>query len=471
MTSIESPRPATQESKRFLVKVFLAALAIRWAYALVLYHFMGDDGLKGVDSITYAIRGSEFAEALRAGAIHGPQWFGKDFYSMPLFYWLGGLPFLIAGKVYGTLGYVFMQGAFDAGTCVLVSKIGSQFSKRIAIPAGIIAIANPTQIVMSGLFYADTIFVFFATLAIYNALQWLDEPAWRRAVWLGLAFGLAALVRNVIVPWGLFALVLMTGYVAIRRISLARTVTIAAAFAGLTLGVGVILLKNYTVFGTAGLTAQTGIHTALWIVPLAKEMQDRTPYMSTVKEIERRTIARFGPHPDNPFEQSKQYSIIAKEALKDIPVTAIVKSWLSGMTINLLSPAVLLSPTIANLPRTSGFYDTPGDSFLGKILNYAFRSGQPVYMWCLLIGGAGLLAVRLLQAFGAVALAPRSAKWPQMFLMASWAGYILLVSGPVASPKYRLPLEPAFDILSGAGVVAIGDRRFKRKSDVIEQSA
>jgi hypothetical protein len=45
--------------------------------------------------------------------------------------------------------------------------------------------------------------------------------------------------------------------------------------------------------------------------------------------------------------------------------------------------------------------------------------------------------------------------WASILILASWIGYILLVSGPVASPKYRLPLEPPLMVLSGAGFVAL----------------
>ena len=113
-----------------------------------------------------------------------------------------------------------------------------------------------------------------------------------------------------------------------------------------------------------------------------------------------------------------------------------------------------MSPPVSQLPRP-GFYNTPGNSFFDKAFNYAFRSGQPAYTWLLLIGSAGLAAMRLLQLTGFVALARRAANWPAIFLAASWCGYILLVNGPVASPKYRLPLEPLFNVLSGAGLIAI----------------
>jgi len=452
--------PLARSEQSILLKVFFVALIIRWIYAITMYALMGDDGLKGVDSIGFVANASDFAEAVRSGTIHGSQWFGQQVYAMPLFHWLSAIPFLIFGSTHGTLAYVLMQGAFDAGTCIAVYGIASRISHRVALAASLVAVINPTQIILSGLFYTDTPFVFFVALSFWAALRWGEKPSWQRALLLGLALGCAALIRAIIIPWAFFALILLGGYLLFRTQAVRKLATIAAAFVALTACIGIIVTKNINVFGAAGLTPQSGVYLALWIVPLAQEMQDRTPYVTTYNVLEKRTIERFGPHPSNPFEQSRQYTIIAKEALKDIPASAIAKAWLSGITINLVSPAILLSPPVSQLPRP-GFYNTPGNSFFDKAFNYAFRSGQPAYTWFLLIGSAGLAAMRLLQLFGFVALVRRAANWPTLFLAASWCGYILLVNGPIASPKYRLPLEPLFNVLAGAGVVAVRDRKAK----------
>lgn len=466
----ESEALSARSDQPVLLKIFVAALIIRWAYALTMYALMGDDGLKGVDSFTYTSVASNFAEALKSGSIHGSQWFGQHAYTMPLYHWLAAIPFFLFGSTHGTLAYVLMQGLLDAGTCVAVYGIASRLSARIATAAALVAIFNPTQIILSGLFYTDTPFVLFVALSFLATLRWNEKPSWQRALLLGLALGCAALIRAIIVPWAFFALTLLAAYVLWRKLAPRKIATIVSAFIALSACIGVIVAKNIAVFGTAGLTPQGGIHLALWVVPLAKEMQDRTPYMTSYKELEKRTIERFGPHPSNPFEESRQYTIIAKEALNDIPVSAITKSWLSGIAINLVSPAILLSPPVSQLPRP-GFYNTPGNSFFDKAFNYTFRSGQPAYTWFLLIGSAGLALMRLLQLLGFMTLAPRTVNWPALFLAASWCGYILLVNGPVASPKYRLPLEPLFNVLAGAGLIAIRDRRLKFSAEGAGQPA
>lgn len=148
-----------------LLKIFLAALAVRWVYALAMYALMGDDGLKGVDSLTYTSVASNFAEALRSASVHGSEWFGQHAYTMPLYHWLAAIPYLIFGNIHGTLAYILMQGVFDAGTCVAVYSLASRISLRVAVAASLVAVVNPTQIVLSGLFYTDTPFVFFVALS------------------------------------------------------------------------------------------------------------------------------------------------------------------------------------------------------------------------------------------------------------------------------------------------------------------
>jgi len=194
-----------------------------------MYALMGDDGLKGLDSLTYTSVASNFAEALRSASVHGSEWFGQHAYTMPLYHWLAAIPYLMFGNIHGTLAYILMQGVFDAGTCVAVYSLASRISPRVAVAASLVAVVNPTQIVLSGLFYTDTPFVFFVVLSFLMAVQWVEKPSWRSALMLGLFLGCAALIRAIIVPWAFFALALLSGYVLFRKLAFHKATTIAAA--------------------------------------------------------------------------------------------------------------------------------------------------------------------------------------------------------------------------------------------------
>jgi 4-amino-4-deoxy-L-arabinose transferase-like glycosyltransferase len=444
-----------------VLRVFLAALAVRWIYALLLYTYMGDDGLRGSDSFTYVGQARIFADAIRSGTIHGWQWLGDAPFTMPLYQWLTAVPFLFFGSA-GAIAYILMQGAFDSGTCVLVYGIAGSLDRRLALPSAIVAILNPTQIVMSGLIYTDTPFTFFVALSFLYSICWVSAPTWRNAILLGCALGCAALIRILIAPWAFCAMGLLVAFALWQQKSFRQCSNLAIAAAILCLTLGTIAVRNLNEYGAFALTSQGGDYLALWIVPLANEVQDRTPFATSVEDMIGRTTRRFGPPSSNPFEQSRRYQQIGSEALRDeIRLTSLAASWASGIFINLASPAHLLSPPVSQLPRT-GFYGTPGESFIEKVFNYAFKSGNATYSWLLILGSLGLAIVRAVQLLGAWALAGQRRFWPRIMFGSSWIAFLLLLTGPIASPKYRLPLEPLLNIMTGAGILSIQDSR-KRK--------
>jgi 4-amino-4-deoxy-L-arabinose transferase-like glycosyltransferase len=444
-----------------MTKVFLAALAIRWIYALLLYSFMGNEGLESLDSTTYAFYGQTFADAIRAGSLRGSHWLGEFPFNMPLFQWLTALPFLLFGKA-GTIGYVLMQDAFDSGTCALVYWLARLLDPRLAWPAAICAVFNPTQIVISGLFYTDTPFTFFVTLSFCFAARWTARPSLTNAICLGCSLGAASLIRVTIAPWAFCAIGLLAAYSLWRKRSFAQASGLTITATLLCASLATIAVRNFDQYGSVALSPQGGLHLAIWIVPLAKEAQDRTPFWTSADEMAKRTADRFGPPTANPFEQSRRYQQIALEALKnEIRWQSLVTAWASGIIINLATPALLVSPPVAQLPRT-GFYATPGGSFPEKVINYAFRSGNAMYAWLLILGTIGLATVRVVQLVGLCALLKQRAYWPKLLFAGSWVVFLLLLNGPIASPKYRLPLEPLLNILAGAGIRSIQVYRQRR---------
>ena len=444
-----------------LWKIFIGALAIRWTYALSLFALHGATGLQGVDSIGYLSEAGAFAQAIAQGSLHGVDWLGPSVIVMPLFAWMIGLTALVFGK-FAALAYVLMQSVFDSATCLLVYGIGRTIDPKLALPAAVLAVINPTQIVLSGLVYNDTLFLFFVALFLFSALRWMRQPAWRFAVLLGLGLGASSLIRVVSVPFAP-VLILFLVIVAVIEGRLNRRSLAQLASAGLiaALCIAPVLWRNVSSFGAWSLTSQGGQHLALWVVPLVKEAKDGTPWHQTFDVMQKRKAERFPEATKNPFEDSAHLKQIASEAMSELGVTAIVKAWIIGAAINLATPAAILSPPVSQLPRT-GFYATHGASPAEKIFNFLFRSESATYAWILLVTLAGVVAMRALQLVGFCGLSRDRSNIPIACLFALWTVYILAINGPVASPKYRLPLEPIFATLAAAGLGAlrgIGRRR------------
>jgi len=457
------------------LRIFVAALALRWAYALAMYALLGDDGLKGGDSVSFAAQAQQFADAIRGGLVHGSHWLGEASYiAMPLYQWFTAVSFLLFGG-HGAIGNVLLQGVLDSGTCVFVYKIARSLNERLGLPSAIAAILNPTQIVLSGLIYTDTSFTFFVALAFCAAVRLSKNPTWTNGALLGFALGGATLIRVSIAPWLFCAIGLLLASSIWQSKPLRQFAGLTVATAIVCLSLAAIAIRNHAQYGTFALSLQGGYHLALFIVPLAKETQDRTPFMVTFDQMVERVNQRFGPPSADfleakaralgcavgqcrgldPFEQSRHYQQIGWEALRDeIKPSALAESWASGIFINLASPAHLLSPPVSRLPRT-GFYGTPGSSFVEKVFNYAFRSGNAIYSWLLVLGTIGLAVIRGVQAIGLWSLSIERRNWSKLAFAASWIVFLLLLYGSIASPKYRLPLEPLFNILTGAGIVTI----------------
>jgi len=437
--------------------VFAAAVAIRWIYDIAHFLAMGDAGLMGVDSYSYIAYARQFAEQISAGQVKGANWIGTYPVMMPLFTWMVTLHVLLFGSV-SVLSYVMAQALFDAGTCLLVYAIANRVFPRAALAAAIAAVINPTQIVFSGQLYPDTMFVFFVAMMLLGAVRWWQAPSWRSAILMVAGFALAAWTRVLIVPFApALAVFLLLAVAVTRSVNWRHVAQIGAVLVGLAVCLAPISLSNAVRYGSWSLTSQGGMHLAWWIVPLIWEVRDGKPWAEGRAEVDRRAEQRPHPAVENPFEHSRRLTEVAMEELRQVGVGAIAKAWVFGAVVNIGTPAIILSPPVAALPRT-GFYATPGKDPLEKITNFLFRSDNVLYGWILLIGALGVAIARLVQLGGFVALLWHR-QWVPALLFVGWCTFILCVNGPIASPKYRLPLEPVLNVLAGIGWTQMVRRR------------
>jgi 4-amino-4-deoxy-L-arabinose transferase-like glycosyltransferase len=441
-----------------LRRIFFGALAIRWVYDVALFAAMGKTGLMGADSRGYLGDAEIMAAQLMHGDLHGWAWLGSDVGRMPIYPWLVTLNVLVFGSL-APITTVLVQGVVDSGTCLLVHRIAKSIDSRIALPAAIAAAINPTQIVLSGIVYTDTLFAFFIALFLAGAASWLRKPAWPAALSVGIGLGLAALVRIVVAPWvPVMIVVLLVAARLVGRLRVPQVGQVAAMAAIFALAIGPILARNVDEYGAWTLTSQGGSHLALWVAPLVREAKDGTPWERGTAAMEQRARQRFGPSVANPFTESSRYAALGREELVRLGPAAVIKAWAIGAAINLASPAIIISPPIAQLPRI-GFYATKGGTMFEKIGNFLFHSDNAAYAWALLLGVAGVALVRLIQLCGAFAVVRDRQVWPIVVLLALWCGFILAANGPVASPKYRLPMEPVLCVLTGAGYALLRGRR------------
>jgi hypothetical protein len=351
------------------------------------------------------------------------------------------------------------QAVIDAGTCALIAALGATISPRIGLIAGVLAALSATLVVFSTQILTDSVFVFFFTLMLYAGARFLIRPTPALAILAGLAGGLALATRPAVAAL-LAAAVPLIFLVALRqRRRLAPAFIAALLFAaGAAAPIAPVLLRNVVHYGSFSLTSQTGDHLALWIVPLVTERAYGTPYQTTVDRMEaayQRALAQRGANvQSNPFDRAAVMAALAREEMAKLPVTAFAKAWLEGMVVNLGAPALLADPRVRVLPKPS-FYNTPGAGLWQKARAYLLDDPGR-YQLLLLAGLIAILPMLALETVGFVMLA-RSLPWAAVFA-AGVLAYFLLVNGPVATPKYRLPMEPVLIVLAAIPLARLSER-------------
>jgi hypothetical protein len=375
-------------------------------------------------------------------------------------------PLVLAGvrAVFGDAPRIvaLVQAVIDAGTCSLIAALGALVSPLVGLIAGILAALSATLIIFSTQLLTDTLFLFLFTLMLLAGAHFALNPTKGLAVLAGLPGGFALVTRPTLTVLLVAAVPLVFGIALVRRRRVASALATAVLFAGAAAApVAPVLLRNVIHYGSLELTSQTGGHLAMWIVPLVAQRADGTPYHVTFERVEARyheraqtvscalrrldCVDQHGLDPNaNPFRRSAVRTEVAREEMARLPFAAYVKAWLEGMVINLAAPALLVDPRVRALPKPS-FYATAGTSLGERAHAYLFdEPGR--YQLLLVLGLAAMLPVLALETIGFVMLA-RMRPWAAVFAGGVLA-YFLLLTGPVAAPKYRLPMEPVLIVLA-----------------------
>jgi len=454
------PDQEVRHGDRQLLILFLAAVAVRVAYALVLYSTIGLPGITAEDSAGFLHLSSSFATAVADGTVSGWEWLGPTSSIMPLFLWILAGLHLLAGDDASWL-FVMLNCAADAGTALVVVALAGRICSDFARAAGWFYALAPTPIIIAGIVFTDSLFVFLGVLSLWQFLRWVEDRNMASAASFGAALGFAAMVRSIMAPWAVAAF-LAAGIIALlsrgKRVgSLGQLV--AAGLIALVI-VSPVLTRNLAKYDSLAFTSQTGRHLLFWVVPFVEQTATGAAWEANVARLRNIDEVREVEAQDNQFNVSAGLTAYAFKELRRLGLPNIAKTWGVGIAINLTVPAVSVAPPARSLPRPR-YYGTVGQGVLGKIRNYVGAVIETLYGQLLILGFAGLLLFRLLQLVG-LGTCYQAAKGTTLFL-AAWCLYFLLISGPIASPKYRLPLEPVLAVFAGAGWKVIRQRQSQSK--------
>ena len=210
------------------------------------------------------------------------QWLGTDISTMPVFSWLLALNVMAFGDK-GAFAYVLTQGVLDAVTCLFVYGMAATWSAKFALPAGIAAAINPTQIMPAGLSIPTRRFCCSWRCCCIGALRWLRGATTGAALIIAIGLGGALLTRIVIVPFIPVLIVFLLAVVLLRRTFHAapsRTRRVDCRHRRSLRGSDPVAQLDRAQRLRAH-AARRDASRAYWVVPLVKEAKDGTPWERT----------------------------------------------------------------------------------------------------------------------------------------------------------------------------------------------
>ncbi len=314
------------------------------------------------------------------------------------------------------LGVELSQALLSALLIYFIGKIASHWIDTTAgLLSGLMATFYPPLIYFCKQISPAIFTTFFTIVSFFVLLHFFQRPIWRRAIFLGLVWGISCLVEPILL-YGLPGAALLVVMDQGRRIKILQKLTV-------TLFIGLLVLlpwtiRNYLVFQQI-VFLKTSFDLNFWLgnnphatgflyTASGEPMQNTLPastleYLSSLNEAERYAVLRY---------EALQW--IAANPLQFLKLTMmrIVYLWV-------ISPTYLI--TDQNIVEPRYFY--------------VFRSIIQIVLLLLALLGS-VLTYR---------------KYRQFFVLSIWwlaaftAPYAISVAG---NTRYRLPVEPILLILA-----------------------
>jgi len=453
------PDPKHKMSDRInpYLAIFLSALSVR--LVVLFIHQMGDPAFEVEDSQLYLSYIGLWWDAGLLG-IEGHQIEKIATTRMPLYFLFVDL--VAAFPVDLKTGIVAIQCGLDAGTCVVIAAMGKLILGRSGmLIAGLLAAIWPNLVIHSSLILTDTLFVFFWTGALYAVLRYLKDFDLRSILAAGLLIGVATLIRTGAIWLLPVAALAIAGMTVLRGHSGLKAVAAISIFLSVSLAtVSPILVRNAVLFDTLQTSAQTGTHSLFWIIPAVRQINgDPASHDEISIELEglyQSALAErdLSESDLNPFERSDMRNEVAGNILAETSPSQLAWAWFVGMAINSGAPAIVIDPMVRDHISVS-FAQSEAEGPVARIADL-FSQADSIFLIFLVLSCLGALAASLLQLGGLVALW-RADPWITAILFGIVL-YWLFLTGPVLSPKYRLPAEPILILWAAAALCPFWSR-------------
>jgi 4-amino-4-deoxy-L-arabinose transferase-like glycosyltransferase len=389
-------------------------------------------------------------------------------------------PYLLAG-VFELAGpdnlqaVVRLQAVLEALTIVGLALAAAAIERRLTVPTAIIAAIIPNFLVHSSYVLTENIFLL---LFVWGLCALLWSLHGRRVIALlvaaGVLFGAALLTRPVLLFFPLFLFpTLFYALVATRTANWRASILLALVpIVMMAVPAAPRVIENYAVHGHAVLSTQTGNHLTKWIYPCL-----RTPWTcSSIGEawlennvtFEQRLAELPEDERTKPFVRDRVLKDIGKERILELGIVQITIGMAVGAFKNIIQTGFYETLTQFNQPPQF-FSAMSGESVLERLGNFFTVNATNVFMIAWFVAQGSLMLSRVVQLVGLGAGLTDPRIRPFVIMLTMTVAYFLLMNGPIANPKYRIPAEPGLIILLSMGLYTVLDwyraRRSRKASD------
>ncbi|MDA8882537.1 glycosyltransferase family 39 protein [Alphaproteobacteria bacterium] len=353
------------------------------------------------------------------------------------------------------LPILLIQCLLDSITCLMIMMLGRHVFPTSFWLFGFLAAAWPNLIIHSGMILTDTLFIFFFTAFLLSFVWLLEKQNVSYVLMVGVMLGIATMTRPItqfiifLTPI-MVTIMLLCAKVRLRDALLQSIIICLVSLSFLS----PILIKNIQNYGSFALTSQNGAHLQNWVAAEIVMLRDGISRTEAIAKMSAKTDQAIADLPlasqINPFIISAQHVKTATDEISTSPPYIILQSWAQGVMVNLAAPAIMIDKRVRSLPHLSFSGDTSG-SLITRLQQFIAGSSK-AYVTILLvsIGGAGIVSIIQFSGFFVqLRLTPILA-----ILGFLTMAYFMIINGPVASPKYRLPTEPILIIWLGCGLYA-----------------
>lgn len=368
-----------------------------------------------------------------------------------------GYPVFVAAiqKIGGSyFAVTFIQIFIAIFSALVIRRIGMRFaSQAVGEAAAVLFLLNPVTLTLSLLIYSDMLFLLLFASGFSAALSLTENRFVPRVLFVSLLFGLAIYVR----PIGLLAIpIFAASIVASRLTPRLKWRAVGALLVCLLLLISPWMARNYARTGVFGFTSIQASSLS-WATARFLANEDGISVAEAKKELE----VKIGA------PESAWRDIRLSRRINTVDERIILERPFSYAAYHLTTSLPFLFPsTIAfALDTYNGALNRAAPPTLGAIQFLAAGDVRSFYQgimqsWWKVLERLGWLCVTVVALYAVW----RRRKDVLAYVLAFVIGYLMLLAGPAAGPRYSLQAWPFLLILFATGCGYLYERFTRRRS-------